>query len=127
MKKIIVTTHEELSYMIDSAINKRINPLKELISEKLNPKKIALFVDGQAVLAKAETQIKRRYKHLYSTTEFIDTLNLTPGTLFMDFVDEIIPEYLKSLKMNTANPSPMDLNIAELIRQILEIIQSTLR
>ena len=92
--------------------NQLYNKLNKLV-KKLNPKKIALFVDGQAVLAKAETQIKRRYKHLYSTTEFIDTLNLTPGTLFMDFVDEIIPEYLKSLKIETYYSSSKENNEGE--------------
>ncbi|WP_397445978.1 helix-turn-helix domain-containing protein [Polaribacter sp. R77954] len=39
MKKIIVTTHEELSEMIDSSIARRINPMQELINRKLNPQK----------------------------------------------------------------------------------------
>ncbi|WP_233899773.1 helix-turn-helix domain-containing protein [Tenacibaculum piscium] len=39
MASIIVTTSEELSGMIDLAISKRINPLQELINNKLNPQK----------------------------------------------------------------------------------------
>lgn len=39
MKSIIVTTPEELSGMIDTAVSKRINPLQELIKSKLNPQK----------------------------------------------------------------------------------------
>lgn len=39
MKKIIVTTHKELSEMIDSSIARRINPMQELINRKLNPQK----------------------------------------------------------------------------------------
>lgn len=48
MNKIIVTTHEELSIMIDSAIYKRINPLQELIRSKLNPQKKNLTVKEAA-------------------------------------------------------------------------------
>ena len=39
MNKIIITTQEELEIIIDSAIDKRINPLQELINNKLNPQK----------------------------------------------------------------------------------------
>lgn len=39
MKKIIVTTHEELLEMIDLSIAKKINPLRDLINKKLNPQK----------------------------------------------------------------------------------------
>jgi hypothetical protein len=65
---------------------------------KHRPKKVAIFADGQAVLAKAFTQMKRRQKHLYEADESntISTLNLTPGTPFMNFIDAIVVEYLES-------------------------------
>lgn len=80
-----------------SNLYKKLNKL----IKRLNPKKIALFVDGQAVLAKAKLQFDRRCKHLYKTTEYIDSLNLTPGTLFMDFLDIKMTEYLNSLNIET--------------------------
>tara|TARA_R110002126_G_scaffold290356_1_gene447138 strand:- start:17885 stop:18178 length:294 start_codon:yes stop_codon:yes gene_type:complete len=39
MKKIIVTTHEELSEMIDASVARRINPLRDIINKRLNPQK----------------------------------------------------------------------------------------
>ena len=51
---------------------------------------IALFVDGQAVLAKAKTQKKRRLKYLYDKPSGVSTLYLTTGTPFMSFVDNSI-------------------------------------
>tara|TARA_R110002074_G_scaffold195789_8_gene362334 strand:+ start:2250 stop:2543 length:294 start_codon:yes stop_codon:yes gene_type:complete len=39
MNKVIVTTHEELSEMIDLSIAKRINPLRDIINKRLNPQK----------------------------------------------------------------------------------------
>ena len=72
------------------------NSLKKLI--KINkPKSIAIFVDGQAILAKANTQIKRRNKYLYVESSGISSLNLTPGTPFMNFLDDSIMEFLDSL------------------------------
>ena len=63
---------------------------------------VALFADGQAVLAKAKTQIKRRKKYLYDPPSNISGLHLTAGTPFMEFVDFIIIEFLRSLpNLNT--------------------------
>ena len=39
MKHIIVTTHEELSEMIELSIARRIKPLQEIINKTLNPQK----------------------------------------------------------------------------------------
>ena len=60
------------------------------------PRQLAVFSDGQAVLAKASIQMKRRQKHLYDADDdrCISTLNITPGTPFMHFIDEVIVEYL---------------------------------
>ena len=77
-----------------------INKLKELI-KLFQPSCIAIFTDGQAILAKANTQIKRRNKYLYSKSSTISSLNLTPGTPFMDLVDNTINSYLKKLSIRT--------------------------
>ena len=61
MKKIIVTTHEELSFIIDSAIHKRINPLKELIYSKLNPKKKNVTVKEAAKMLNVTELTIRNY------------------------------------------------------------------
>ena len=73
-----------------------INSLKKLI-RIIKPKLIAIFIDGQAILAKANTQIKRRNKYLYSVSSGINPLNLTAGTPFLHFVDEIIYDFLNKL------------------------------
>jgi len=71
--------------------------LKKII-KMIKPKDtIALFTDGQAVLAKAKTQKKRRIKYLYNKPKGISTLHLTSGTPFMEFVDSIINDYLSQL------------------------------
>jgi 5'-3' exonuclease len=56
---------------------------------KRKPRRIAVFVDGQAVLAKASIQRKRRQKHLYEADDHraISTLCITPGTPFMHFIE----------------------------------------
>jgi 5'-3' exonuclease len=75
--------------------------LDQLINQ-IRPNQLSIFADGQAVLAKARTQIKRRNKYLYSEPgQSIDTLNLTPGTPFMDYVDTIIGEYLREFSIET--------------------------
>lgn len=76
---------------------------KELykLIKKNNPKFIAIFTDGQAILAKAHTQIKRRNKYLYHLSSGICPLNLTPGTPFMNKVDELIIKFLNSLKIKS--------------------------
>jgi hypothetical protein len=63
---------------------------------KRKPRRIAIFADGQAVLAKASIQRKRRQKHLYDADDHsaISTLCVTPGTPFMHFIDAVIVEYL---------------------------------
>lgn len=63
MSKIIITSHEELAMMIDSAIYKRINPLQELINSKLNPKKKNVTVKEAAkMLNVSEPTIKNYIK-----------------------------------------------------------------
>lgn len=61
MNKIIVTTQEELGYMIDSVINKRINPLKELIYSKLNPQKKNVTVKEAAKMLNVTELTVRNY------------------------------------------------------------------
>lgn len=80
----------------------------------INPSFVAIFTDGQAILAKANTQIKRRNKYLYSTSSGISSLNLTPGTPFMDFVDEIIIEFLNTLSIKTYYSSSKENNEGEI-------------
>lgn len=77
-----------------------INELNKTL-RKIRPKFLAIFTDGQAILAKAHTQIKRRNKYLYHESSGISPLNLTPGTPFMDFVDKIILDYLSKLNIGT--------------------------
>mgnify|MGYP001179767134 CR=1 FL=1 len=87
--------------------NDKVKFKKSLIStlfrliKKTKPSFIAIFIDGQAMLAKANTQIKRRDKYLYSKSSGISPLNLTPGTPFMDFIDETINEFLSNLDIGT--------------------------
>jgi len=85
------------------------------IIKKNKPEFFALFTDGQAVLAKAKLQIKRRNKFLYTdNTKNISTLNLTPGTPFMDFVDKIIKEYLDNLDIPSYYSPSIENNEGEL-------------
>jgi 5'-3' exonuclease len=72
------------------------NSLKKLI-RIIKPKLIAIFIDGQAILAKANTQIKRRNKYLYSESSGINPLNLTAGSPFLEFIDETVNEFLSKL------------------------------
>ena len=74
-----------------------INKIKDYI-KLFKPSCLAIFTDGQAILAKANTQIKRRNKYLYSKSSTISSLNLTPGTPFMELVDNTINGYLKNDK-----------------------------
>ena len=80
----------------------------------IKPSIIAIFIDGQAILAKANTQIKRRNKYLYSTPSGISPLNLTPGTPFMDYIDDTIEEYLSKLSIETYYSSSKENNEGEL-------------
>ncbi len=48
MKNLVITTPEELSDMIDLAVAKRINPLRDIINQKLNPQKTNLTVQEAA-------------------------------------------------------------------------------
>jgi hypothetical protein len=93
---------------------KHITKEFDKIIKIMKPKTIALFTDGQAVLAKAKTQIKRRQKYLYDTSKGISTLNLTPGTIFMDTVDDIIINYLKKLDIDTFYSSSKENNEGEI-------------
>jgi excisionase family DNA binding protein len=61
MNKIIITTEEELAMMIDSAINKRINPLQELINNKLNPQKKNVTVKEAAKMLNVTELTIRNY------------------------------------------------------------------
>jgi 5'-3' exonuclease len=91
-----------------------INSINKII-KKIKPKKrLAIFTDGQAVLAKAKLQIKRRNKHLYSTSSGISSLNLTPCTPFMVSLDKIILTYLASLSIDTYYSSSKKNNEGEL-------------
>ena len=76
------------------------------IIKRNKPKLLGIFVDGQAVLAKIKTQMKRREKYLYMNEMDIATssLNLTPGTIFMDdFLHPILLEYLTTFQKTTGN------------------------
>ena len=61
MKKLIITTPEELSVMIDISIAKRINPLKELIFKKLNPQKKNVTVKEAAKMLNVTELTIRNY------------------------------------------------------------------
>lgn len=93
--------------------NKLILQLNKIL-KKIKPKEFYIFTDGQAVLAKAKTQINRRQKYLYSECKGISTLNLTPGTIFMNQVDNIIEKYLKKLDIITYYSSSKENNEGEL-------------
>ena len=95
LHKICHQTNDYVKFL--SLIEKEILKL----IRKNNPKFIAIFTDGQAILAKANTQIKRRNKYLYQKSSGICPLNLTPGTPFMNKVDERIKEFLVSLKIKS--------------------------
>ena len=76
------------------------------IIKRHKPKLLGIFVDGQAVLAKIKTQMKRRDKYLYMDEMDIATssLNLTPGTIFMDnFLHPALLEYLNLFEKTTGN------------------------
>ena len=94
----------------------KTNLTKELnkLLKKFKPKTFALFTDGQAVLAKAKLQIKRRNKYLYSDSKGLSTLNLTPGTPFMEFVDNFVYDYLNTLDIDTYYSSSKIKNEGEL-------------
>lgn len=95
LHKICHQTNDYVKFL--SLIEKEILKL----IKKNNPKFIAIFTDGQAILAKANTQIKRRNKYLYQKSSGICPLNLTPGTPFMNKVDERIKNFLASLKIES--------------------------
>lgn len=80
------------------------NLYKELkkIIKIIKPKSLALFTDGQAVLAKAKTQKKRRIKYLYNKSKGLSTLHLTSGTPFMSFVDNITQEFLDNYSFDNS-------------------------
>jgi len=92
--------------------------LKKIIRMVKPTNYIAIFTDGQAVLAKAITQKKRRIKYLYGVPNGLTTLHLTTGTPFMDFVDKIIQEFLdnisKTLNIKTYYSPSTEKNEGEL-------------
>ena len=109
--------------ILHTIINKTTDTIifKKLLIKKLNklikinkPELIAIFIDGQANLAKVNTQIKRRDKYLYNKCSGINPLNLTPGTPFMDFVDEILIEYLNNLEIKHYYSSSKENNEGEI-------------
>jgi excisionase family DNA binding protein len=61
MNKIIITTHQELSEMIDASIAKRINPMQELINRKLNPQKKNVTVKEAAKMLNVSELTIRNY------------------------------------------------------------------
>ena len=61
MKKIIVTTHEELLEMIDLSIAKKINPLRDFINKKLNPQKKNVTVKEAAKMLNVTELTIRNY------------------------------------------------------------------
>lgn len=78
----------------------------DTIIKRHQPKLLGIFVDGQAVLAKIKTQMKRRDKYLYMDEMDItmSSLNLTPGTVFMDeFLHPILLEYMTLFEKTTGN------------------------
>jgi hypothetical protein len=87
--------------------------LKKLI-KKIKPTEIAIFTDGQAILAKANTQIKRRNKYLYTKPKTISPLNLTPGTPFMDYIDDCVNEFISTLDKKTYYSSSKESNEGEI-------------
>ncbi len=61
MKKIIVTTHEELSEMIDASVARRINPLRDIINKRLNPQKKNVTVKEAAKMLNVTELTIRNY------------------------------------------------------------------
>ncbi|WP_083426222.1 helix-turn-helix domain-containing protein [Tenacibaculum todarodis] len=61
MRSIIITTPEELSGMIDTAVSKRINPLQELIKSKLNPQKKNVTIKEAAIRLNVTEQTIANY------------------------------------------------------------------
>jgi excisionase family DNA binding protein len=64
MNKIIVTTHQELSEMIELSIERRIKPLQEIINRKLNPQKKNVTVkEASKILNVTELTIRNYVKN----------------------------------------------------------------
>ena len=61
MNKVIVTTREELSEMIDASVARRINPMQELINRKLNPQKKNVTVKEAAKMLNVTELTIRNY------------------------------------------------------------------
>jgi len=102
----IAKSKEKYGKILISFLKKEINLIK--------PKFVAIFTDGQAILAKANTQIKRRNKYLYNKSSGISSLNLTPGTPFMDYIDDTIIEYLSKLSIKSYYSSSKENNEGEI-------------
>lgn len=93
--------------------NKLLKKIKSLL-RFLNPSIVAIFTDGQALIPKVSLQIRRRLKHLYTSNSGFNTLKFTTGTPFMDFIDTIINDYLKSLSIETYYSSSNENNEGEI-------------
>ena len=100
------STNENFGFKLIKELNK--------IIKKNKPKKIALFIDGQAPLAKVKLQKKRREKYLYSEITGFNPLQLTPGTKFIKELDNIVNDYLSSLDIETYYSSSTEKNEGEL-------------
>ena len=89
--------HEIIVKTVDKELfkNELYSRLNNIVN-KFHPKVLGIFVDGQSINSKIFTQIKRRQKTLYSDNN--NSLNLTNGTLFMDYIDSIITNYINQLK-----------------------------
>jgi len=61
MYKVIISTPEELSEMIDLAVSKRINPLRDFINKTLNPQKKNVTVKEAAKMLNVTELTIRNY------------------------------------------------------------------
>ena len=65
-------------------------------------------------LLKQKHKSKEENKYLYAESSGISSLNLTPGTPFMDFVDETIINFLSTLNINHYYSSSRENNEGEI-------------
>lgn len=79
-----------------------INKLKNIIMDitiKTQPtKSLNLFCDGVAPMAKLLEQRKRRIEHIMYDTSGDSTLNFTPGTIFLETLEEKLHQIIKIIK-----------------------------
>ena len=102
----------DLNYLLDMCnynsnnIIHTINKLKNIIMDiviKTQPNKtLNLFCDGVAPLAKLLEQRKRRIEHTIYDTKLISledsTLNFTPGTIFLETLEEKLQQIINIIK-----------------------------